>query len=125
MAEGLLRELGHGRYEVRSAGTEQTFVRPEAITVMQERGIDISGQTSKTLDRFLNEPFQYVITVCDQANEACPSFPHARQRLHWSLPDPSAAQGDDAARLAVFRQVRDDIEARVRAFLAENTGGAA
>ena|SRR5579883_394852 len=119
MAEGLLRHLGGEQYDVHSAGTEQTRVRPEAIAVMQERGIDISGQTSKTLDQFLNQPFDYVITVCDQANEACPIFPGARHRLHWSFPDPSAAPGDEQARLAVFRQVRDGIEARIRRFLQE------
>ena len=118
MAEGFLHALGGRRYEVVSAGTEQTHVRSEAVAVMAERGIDISGQASKTLDRFLRQPFDYVVTVCDRASEACPHFPNARRRLHWSLPDPSAAQGEEAARLAVFRAVRDQIEARVREFLA-------
>ena len=125
MAEGLLRAIGGDQYEVYSAGTEQTRVRPEAIAVMAERGIDISGHTSKTLDQFLNQPFEYVITVCDQANEACPNFPYGRHRLHWSFPDPSSAQGDEAARLAVFRQVRDQIEARLRQFVSNPTEAAA
>jgi len=88
-AEGLLRQLGGDRFEVHSAGTEATRVRPLAIRAMGELGIDISGQESKTLDRFLDQPFDKVITVCDQANEACPVFFGARERLHWSFPDPA------------------------------------
>src|SRR5688500_18413936 len=95
MAEGLLRTLGQGRFEVFSAGTEATRVRPEAIAAMRELGIDISGQTSKTLERFLREPFDEVITVCDDANETCPVFPGARNRRHWSIDDPSRVQGPD------------------------------
>jgi arsenate reductase (thioredoxin) len=91
--------------------------------VLRERGIDISGHTSKTLDQFLSQPFDYVITVCDQANEACPNFAYGKHRLHWSLRDPSAAQGDEAARLAVFRQVRDDIGERIREFMHATAGG--
>ncbi|HUZ77275.1 MAG TPA: arsenate reductase ArsC [Chloroflexota bacterium] len=117
MAEGLLRELGGGRYEVASAGTEQTHVRPEAVAVMRERGIDISAHTSKTLDRFLGQAYDYVITVCDRANEACPNFPFGAHRLHWSFPDPAAVPGAEAERLAAFRQVRDAIEGRIREFL--------
>jgi arsenate reductase len=86
MAEALLRSLGGDRFEAFSAGTEATRVRPLAIRAMAELGIDISGQESKTLDRYLNEPFDAVITVCDQANEACPVFFGARERLHWSFP---------------------------------------
>jgi arsenate reductase (thioredoxin) len=82
MAEGLLRDMAGGRFEVFSAGTEATRVRPEAISVMAEIGVDISAQESKTLERYLGEPFDYVITVCDDANEACPVFPGARERLH-------------------------------------------
>jgi arsenate reductase len=119
MAEGFLRHVGGDRFEAFSAGTEATAVRPEAIEVMAEEDIDISGQQSKALDQFLGQPFDYVITVCDQANEACPVFPGARHRLHWTFPDPSAARGDAAARLAVFREVRDAIEARISAELLE------
>ncbi len=113
MAEGLLRHLAGDRFEVMSAGTEATFVRPEAISAMAELGIDISGQESETLDRYLDEPFDYVVTVCDEANEACPVFPGARNRLHWSFRDPSQATGSDEERLGVFREVRDEILARV------------
>jgi arsenate reductase len=113
MAEGLLRDLGGDDFEARSAGTEATAVRPLAIAAMRELGIDISGQRSKSLDEYLGQPFDLVITVCDDAREACPFFPGARRQLHWSLPDPSKAAGDESARLAVFRQVRDDIKRRI------------
>lgn len=111
MAEGLLRNLAGDRFEVFSAGTAATRVREEAISVMAEIGVDISGQESKTMERYLGEPFDYVITVCDDANEACPIFPGARERLHWSFPDPSRAEGKE--RLSVFRKVRDEIRARI------------
>lgn len=113
MAEALLRMLGADQFEVFSAGTEATHVRPLAIRAMTELGIDISGHESKTLDRFLDESFDAVITVCDQANEACPVFLGARQRLHWSFPDPSKADGSEEQQLAVYRQVRDAIRARI------------
>ncbi|MDB5081625.1 MAG: Protein-tyrosine phosphatase, low molecular weight [Chloroflexi bacterium] len=115
MAEGLLRELGKGKFEAFSAGTEATHVRPLAIEAMQELGIDISGQRSKVLTEYLNQPFDYVITVCDQANESCPVFPGAANRLHWSFPDPSRATGMHAEQLAVYRQVREAIRARIEA----------
>lgn len=113
MAEGLLRQLGGDRFEAHSAGTEQTHVRPLAIAAMAEVGIDISGQQSKTLDRYLGEPFDAVITVCDQAAETCPVFAGARRRLHWSFPDPSKATGTREEQLAVYRAVRDDIARRI------------
>ncbi len=113
MAEGLLRHLAGDRFEAMSAGTEATRVRPLAIRAMEEIGIDISGQESKTLDRYLEEPIDYVITVCDDANEACPFFPGARKRLHWSLEDPSRAEGSEEERLAVFRRVRARIRERI------------
>ena len=113
MAEGLLRHLAGDRFEAHSAGTEATHVRPLAIRAMDEIGVDISGQESKTLERYLEEPFDYVITVCDDANEACPFFPGARKRLHWSFEDPSPAEGSEAERLAVFRSVRDRIRERI------------
>ena len=119
MAEGLLRVLGRGSFESFSAGTEQTRVRPEAITAMAELGIDISGQTSKTLDIYLNEPFDEVITVCDSANESCPVFPGARSRRHWSIDDPSGVKGSDEERLAAFRRARDDIRQRIETELLE------
>ena len=119
MAEGLLRRLAPERFEVESAGTEATRVHPLAIEVMREIGIDISGHRSKTLDRFVAEPWDYVITVCDQANERCQLFPVRTQRVHWSFEDPSAAPGSEPERLAVFRRVRDAIDAQLRRWLAE------
>jgi arsenate reductase len=109
MAEGLLRHLAGDRFDAYSAGTEATLVRPLAIRAMAERGIDISGQQSKTLDRYLHEPFDAVITVCDQANEACPVFYGARERWHWRFPDPSKATGTEDEQLATYRAVRDAI----------------
>lgn len=119
MAEGLLRALGGGRYEVFSAGTVATRVRSEAISAMQELGIDIGGQESKTLERYLREPFDEVITVCDSANESCPVFPGARHRRHWSIDDPSGVQGTDEARLAAFRRARDALRRRITAELLD------
>src|SRR5215213_819888 len=113
MAEGMLRALAGDRFEVMSAGTEATLVRPLAIRAMEEIGIDISGQESKTLEVYLDQPFDYVITVCDEANEACQFFPGAKNRLHWSFEDPSRADGSEEERLAVFRRVRDEIRERI------------
>jgi arsenate reductase len=123
MAEGLLRHLAGDRFEAHSAGTEATHVRPLAIRAMNEIGVDISEQESKTLERYLGEPFDYVITVCDDANESCPFFPGAKKRLHWSLPDPSAAKGSEEERLAVFLSVRDQLRDRVRTELVDDRGG--
>jgi arsenate reductase len=113
MAEGLLRALAGDRFEAQSAGTEQTSVNPLAITAMKERGIDISAHTSKVFEGLMHEPWDYLITVCDDANERCPFIPGVQKRLHWSFEDPSRATGDDAQRLATFRRVRDQIEARL------------
>jgi arsenate reductase len=106
-----------------SAGTEATHVRPLAIRAMRELGVDISGQESKTLDRYLREPFDYVITVCDDANEACPFFPGAANRLHWSFEDPLRAEGSEEERLAVFRSVRDRIRQRIEDDLGATSEG--
>jgi arsenate reductase len=113
MAQGLLRHLAGDRFEVMSAGTEATHVRPLAVRAMDELGIDISGQESKTLQRYLGETFDYVITVCDDANEACPVFPGARRRLHWSFEDPAQATGSEEERRRVFQSVRDQIRERM------------
>jgi arsenate reductase (thioredoxin) len=113
MAEGLLSYLAGERFEAMSAGAEATGVRPLAVRAMDEIGIDISGQESKTLERYLEEPFDYVITVCDDANETCPFFPGANDRLHWSFQDPSLAEGSEEARLEIFRRVRDEIRGRI------------
>jgi arsenate reductase (thioredoxin) len=123
MAEGLLRAAAGGHIEVESAGTEATRVHPLAIEAMAERGIDITGHTSKTLDRFLDQPWDDVITVCDSANETCPVFPKAGRRIHWSFEDPSKATGSEEARLAVFRRIRDEIDARLKTWLAQERAG--
>lgn len=119
MAEGLLRALGGERFEAYSAGTEATRVRPLTITAMAELGIDIAGQESKTLERYLRESFDTVITVCNQANESCPVFFGAKERLHWSFPDPSQATGTEEQQLGVYRAVRDAIRARIARELLE------
>jgi len=113
MAEGLLRHLAGDQFDVFSAGTEATEVRPLSIEVMHEIGIDISHQHSKTLQRYLHEPFDMVITVCDSAAEACPIFPGAMQRRHWSFEDPSRATGTKDEQLVVYRRIRDEIRSRI------------
>ena len=119
MAEGLLRQLGGSAVEVHSAGTRASFVRPEAIQVMAELGIDISGHWSKTVDEFLGQPFDYVITVCDHANEICPVFPAKTNRIHQSFEDPPApGVGSEAERLVIFRRVRDELRVWLTGFLA-------
>jgi arsenate reductase (thioredoxin) len=119
IGEGMLRHLAGDRSEAMSASTEATHVRPLAVRVMDEVGRDISGQGSKTLERYLGQPLDYVITVCDEANEACPFFPGARQRLHWSLPDPAAAaEGTEEERLEVFRLVRNLLRGHIKEELA-------
>jgi arsenate reductase (thioredoxin) len=121
MGEGLFRHEGQGAYAVESAGTKPSLVRPEAIEAMRELGIDISGHRSKSVDEFAGQPFDYVVTVCDNARDACPVFPAGTARLHWSFEDPAAKQGTDQERLDEFRRIRDQIHARVRAFYGEQT----
>jgi arsenate reductase (thioredoxin) len=120
MAEGFLRHEGGAGYEVHSAGTVPGHVRPEAIEVMREAGIDISGQWSKSLDEYLGQKFDWVITVCDKASEQCPVFPGA-ERIAWSFEDPAAVEGDTEKRLEAFRRIRDEILGRLRLFLLANT----
>jgi len=120
MAEGFLRAMAGDRFEAQSAGTEQTSVNPLAIRVMAERAIDISGHTSKVYDGLIGERWDYLITVCDDANERCPIVPGVAKRLHWSFADPSRASGPEAERLVVFRRVRDEIEARLAEWLRED-----
>jgi arsenate reductase len=117
MAEGLLRRQAGARWEVHSAGTHPTSVRPEALAVMNELGIDISGQWSKSVDEFAGREFDFVITVCDHANAVCPVFPGNTRRLHWPFEDPAAVTGTAEAKLEAFRQVRDQIQAKVREFV--------
>ena len=124
MAEGLLRQEGGALFEAVSAGVEPSFVRPQAIEVMREIGIDISQQRSKSVDEFAGQEFDYVITVCDNANDRCPSFPGKTQRLHWPFEDPAAVTGNEEAKLAVFRRVRDEIRDRLRGFVSTESVGA-
>jgi arsenate reductase (thioredoxin) len=119
MAEGLFRAAGGDGYEVFSAGTKPSSVRPEAIAVMKEAGIDISGHRSKSVDEFSNQSFDYVVTVCDNARDNCPVFPAGAERLHWSFEDPAAVAGSEAERLAAFRVVRDRLHERVNAFFRD------
>ena len=119
MAEGLLRHDGGPDYEVFSAGTHPTHVRPEATQVMQEVGIDISGHRSKSVDEFAGQHFDCVITVCDNARESCPVFPATTRRIHWSLEDPAAVQGAEEQRLAEFRRIRDQLRQRLGEFMEE------
>jgi arsenate reductase len=114
MAEGLLRHDAGDRVDVESAGTRATHVRPEAIAVMAEIGIDISGHRSKVVDEFAAQAFDRVLTVCDSANETCPVFPGHVRRTHHAFEDPAAVQGTEAERLAAFRRVRDAIRAYLR-----------
>lgn len=113
MAEGFLRAFGSDDFVAASAGIEARGVHPFAVQAMAEVGIDIGMQESKTVERFLDERFDLVITVCDEAAEACPVFPNAAERRHWSFPDPSAATGADEERFARFVEVRDAIAERI------------
>ena len=117
MAEGLLREIAGNRVEVASAGVAPTRVRPEAIEAMKEIGIDISNHRSKSIDELTAQAFDYVITVCDNANQHCPVFPGACRRIHWSIEDPAAVGGDDKISLAAFREARDELRERLRKFI--------
>lgn len=118
MAEGLLRSRGEAAYEVFSAGTEPRVVHPLAIKVMREIGIDISGHRAKSLEEFRKQPpMDLVITVCDEAAEACPYFPNARHQVHWGFADPSRVEGSEEEHLAAFRHIRDLIATRIRQFL--------
>jgi arsenate reductase (thioredoxin) len=116
MAEGLLRHDSPDRFEVESAGTRPGYVRPEAIAVMKELGIDISGHRSKNVQEFENQSFDYVLTVCDNAKESCPVFPGHLNRIHQGFEDPAALHGTDEERLSLFRKVRDEIRNYLKVF---------
>jgi arsenate reductase len=118
MAEGILRQAAGDRFDVESAGVDPSHVRSEAIEVMGEIGIDISGQRSKSVNEFVRQEFDFIITVCDNARESCPVFPGKAQRIHWSLDDPAAVVGDNETRLSAFRSIRDQIEFRLREFVS-------
>jgi arsenate reductase (thioredoxin) len=117
MAEGMLRAWGGDGFEAFSAGTQASQVRPEAVEVMREIGIDISGHTSKSVEPFIGEVFSWVITVCDSAKETCPVIPGAAEQAHWSIDDPAAVEGSHEERLEAFRRARDVIRDRVHIFL--------
>jgi arsenate reductase len=117
MAEGWLRHIAGTRLDVESAGAKPSVVNPLAIQVMAEQGVDIRGHASKSLDGFLGQPFDYVVTVCDNAAESCPLFPGVAERIHWSFPDPAAVEGN-AAKLMAFQQVRDALYTRLATWFA-------
>ena len=125
MAEGLLRHDARDAFAVESAGLEPKYVRPEPIEAMREIGIDISGQQSKALDKFIGQTFDYVITVCDNANQNCPIFRGAKRRIHWSVGDPAVIDGPEETRLQAFRATRDSLRERLAGFIKsskESTG---
>jgi arsenate reductase len=117
MAEGLLRHEGGDRFEVFSAGTRPSRIRPEAIAVMDEIGIDISGHRSKSVEEFRGADLDFVITVCNNADQNCPIFPGQTRRLHWPFDDPAAVEGSDDEKRAAFQRIRDQIHGRIMAFL--------
>ena len=119
MAEGMLRAWAGDRFEAASGGTEASRVRPEAIAVMGELGIDIKGHTSKTIEQFVGQPWDWLVPVCEEACEACPYVPGAKAVLRWSFDDPSAATGSEEQRLAEFRRVRDELATQVREFIGQ------
>lgn len=121
MGEGLFRHAGGDGWEVFSAGTNPTQVRPEAIAVMREIGIDIGGHRSKSVDEFAGRQFDYIVTVCDSARDKCPVFPGAAKHMHWGLEDPAAVEGSEDVRLQAFRRIRDELRERVKSFLAQET----
>ena len=110
MAEGLLKHITQSKYDVNSAGTKPSMVRPEAIKALAEIGIDISNNRSKSVDEFANAEIDFVLTVCDNANENCPYFPAKTKLIHHSFSDPAEIEGDEETRLAAFRRVRDEIK---------------
>ena len=122
MAEGLLRARAGDEFEAHSAGNVATEVRPLAIRAMAEIGIDISGQRSKSTAEYAGQRFDYAVTVCDDAKEACPYFANAARQVHWRFDDPSAATGSDDEKFAVYRRVRDEIRAQIDEFVSANGG---
>jgi|UniRef100_A0A7C4KKW3 arsenate reductase len=121
MAEAFLRRYAGDFFEVHSAGFEPRGIHPLTIKVMEEVGFDLSGHSSKGVERYLGKTLvQILITVCDKAEKNCPTvWPGVTQRLHWSFEDPGAFEGSDAEKLARFRAVRDEMDRKIRAWLAE------
>jgi len=123
MAEALWRQMGGEQWEVFSAGSHPAgFVTPGAVAAMREIGVDISGNESKPLEQFVDQAFDVVVTVCDNAREACPVFPNAKEMLHWPFEDPTFASGDEETRAARFRETREAIAENIRAYLAASVG---
>ena len=124
IAEAFLRKYGSDRFEAHSAGLEPKGLNPFTVKVMQEIGIDVSGQTSKGVDTYLGKTlFQYLVTVCDDADKNCPTvWPGVNNRMHWSFQDPAATVGTEEEKLAKFREVRDLIEVKIKEWLAEQSG---
>ena len=121
MAEGLLRYYGGTRFEVFSAGTSPSRVHPMAVEVMEERGIDLKGHRSKSIDEFLGQGFDFIVTTCDDAWDRCPVFPGQAEMLHWGLEDPAGAEGSREEKREVFRRVREELEELIRShFLADS-----
>ena len=117
MAEGLIRHKGSARFEVHSAGTEPRGVNPLTLKILAEAGIDASWARSKSVNEYLGQEFDYVITVCDEARQACPVFPGVHQSLHWGYEDPAEATGTEEERLAVFRRVFIQLGERINQFV--------
>ncbi len=117
MAEGFLKNLAEASFEIVSAGTYPSQVHPLAIKVMQEKGIDISNQSSKNVNHFMNQHFDDVITLCDSARQTCPIFPGKYRHIHWDLEDPAALEGDEDKRLNKFREARDQIEKNIKEYI--------
>lgn len=117
MAEGLLRSFGGDDFEVHSAGTDPKGLHPLAVEVMRQIDIDISGHQSKSLERFLGQQFDYIITVCDRARDSCPTFPGDNERIHWGFEDPAAVTGGESEQIVVFRRVRNEISERLRVWV--------
>jgi arsenate reductase len=117
MAEGLLRHLGGNAFEVASAGTEPTRLNPFAVQAMAKLHLDIAGARAKHVAEFVGQPWDYVITVCDDARERCPVFPGDTERIHWTYPDPSAVEGTDAERQHAFDVVAADLMSRLRLWI--------
>ncbi|BCA54940.1 Arsenate reductase [Nitrospira sp. KM1] len=122
MAEGWLRHLGGGQFDVVSAGTHPVGLNPCAVRVMQEAHVDISHHASERVEPYLTQHFDYVITVCDRAHEECPIFPGVSSMFHWNFDDPAKANGSYEQRLIVFRRIRDEIQNRIRGFIADTAG---
>jgi len=123
MAEGLLRHMAGDRVEVASAGVAPTRIRPEAIEVMKELGINMSHHRSKSIDEFITQAFDYVITVCDNANQHCPMFAGPSRRIHWNIEDPAAVEGESQTRLNSFRAARNELSERLCKFIQLEVDG--